>query len=288
MKLIDVQQGSSEWLSWRKTVITATDCPAILGSSPWVTAYQCWQRKLGMLPEQEVNASMERGRLLEPIAREEFVAHHGIDMEPVVVESTEYDFLGASLDGISQCGKYILEIKCGGNKLHSMAKEGKIPQYYQDQIQHQLLVTGVEKAYYYSFDGVNGEGITLEVLPDPEFRKIFIPKAKEFWKCIAFMEPPPLQDLDYKDMSADPRWQTYSEKYCQTVQMIKDLEELKEKYREELLRICGDNSCIGNGLKAIKTITRGRINYEDIPEIKDVDLNKYRKPPTTTWKLLVS
>src|SRR5215469_10458611 len=168
MKILNFKQGSDEWKAWRKTVITATDCPAILGSSLWTTPYVCWQRKLDLIEEQKCNAAMERGVQLEPEARSQFIKRYGINMIDVPVESSEFEFLGASLDGLSDCEKYILEIKCGGTKLHEMAEKGEIPQYYRDQIQHQLLVTGAEKAFYYSYDGANG--IMIEVTPDPEFK----------------------------------------------------------------------------------------------------------------------
>ena len=284
MKKIEVQQGSKEWLSWRKTVITATDCPAILGSSPWLTAYQCWQRKLGLIEEQKSNEAMERGKRLEPEARNQFIERYGIPMEPMVVESSEFDFLGASLDGISTLGNYILEIKCGGSKLHNMALQGIIPDYYMDQMQHQLLVTRAEKCFYYSYDGNNG--ICIEVLPDPDFIHRFMPKAREFWKRIAFFEPPLLQNADYKDMSNQDSWKNYAIEYKTICEQIKNLEEVKENYRKEILNLCGDQNCIGQGIKVIKTITKGRVNYDAIPEIKHIDLDKYRKNSTSSWRIL--
>jgi hypothetical protein len=32
---------------------------------------------------------------------------------------------------------------------------------------------------------------------------------------------------------------------------------------------------------------KGRVDYEAIPEIKAIDLNKYRKGSTKTWKVLI-
>lgn len=286
MKIINVKQGTPEWLAWRKTVITATDCPAILGSSPWSTAYKAWQRKLDLIPEQESNEAMDRGNRLEPEARAQFIERFGIYMEPMVVESTEFDFLGASLDGLSNAHDTILEIKCGGSKLHDMAKNGQLPEYYEDQIQHQLLVTGAEKCYYYSYDG--SDGICIEVLPDPEFKDKFLSKAREFWRCVAFAEPPALQDSDYKDMSDVPLWKDLASKYLDVNGQIKALEEMKEGYRKELIKLSGDQSCLGEGIRLMKTTMKGRVDYEAIPEIKCVDLEKYRKKPTTSWKILVA
>lgn len=286
MKVIDLEQGSPEWLAWRKTVITATDCPAILGSSPWTSAYKCWQRKLGLIPEQPSNDAMERGKRLEPIARERFIKRYGINMTPRVVESSEFEFLGASLDGISDCGEYILEVKTGNYKLMQLAANGIIPDYYLDQIQDQLLVTGAKKCYYHVAHEDEAQEIIIEVLPDPEFIHRFMPKAREFLKCMAFSEPPPLQDSDYKDMTSDSKWEGLATEYKRLCEQIKTLEEIKESYRKELIARCGDQNCMGHGLKVMKTFMKGRICYDNIPEIKGVDLDKFRKPPTTGWKFL--
>lgn len=286
MKIINLEQGSQEWLSWRRTVITATDASIILGNNPWSTPYQCWQRKLGLIEEQKSNEAMDRGKRLEPEARVHFINHYSIDMSPAVVESSEFEFLGASLDGISESSNTILEIKCGGSKLHHMAARGEMPQYYQDQIQHQLLVTGASKCFYYSFNGT--EGICIDVLPDPDFKERFLPKAREFWKCVALSTPPPLQDSDYKDMSGESRWRSLAIEYKKLCEQIDVLEEVKESYREEILKLCGDHNCLGHGVRVIKTLMRGRVAYDEIPEIKDIDLDKYRKSPFTAWKILVA
>jgi putative phage-type endonuclease len=285
MKIINLEQGSPSWLSWRKTVITATDCSAIRGNSPWSTPYKCWQKKLGLIEDQKSNDAMERGKRLEPILREKFIESWNINMTPHVVESSEYSFLGASLDGLSDCGKYILEIKTGGEKLHDMAKREEIPLYYMDQIQQQLLVTGAEKCLYVVGD--EEDFMVITVYPDPEFAKEYIPVAREFWKCVAFNEPPALQDSDYKDMSEEPSWRLIAEKYLKIDQQIKELEEIKEIHRKELLALCNDQNCLGGGIKIMKIPVKGRVVYDDIPELKGVILDQYRKSSTITWKITV-
>ncbi len=284
-KKVNVEQGSKEWLNWRKSVITGTDCPSILGSSKFQTAYKCWQRKLGLIEEQTCNAAMARGTKLEPEARALFMQEYGINMTPTVVESKEYEFLGASLDGISDCGKYILEIKCGGENLFNNATHGIIPDYYLDQMQHQLLVTQADKCFYYCYSG--SEARCIEVLRDPAFEDMFLPIARKFWKGIAFFEAPPLASSDYLDMNDNLSWQEYSVMYMDVDMSLKALEEKKDYLRKKLIEMCGDNSCQGSGIKVISTLIKGRVDYDEIPEIKGIDLNKYRKASTKTWKILI-
>jgi putative phage-type endonuclease len=284
-KKVNVEQGSKEWLNWRKSVITATDCPSILGTSKFQTAYKCWQRKCSLIEEQTCNAAMARGTKLEPEARSLFEFEFGITMTPTVVESKEYEFLGASLDGISDCGKYVLEIKCGGENLYNMALNGEIPAYYVDQMQHQLLVTQAEKCYYYCYNGK--EGKCLEVFKDTEFEGKFLPIARQFWKGIACFEPPALAPSDYLDMNDNLSWLKYATMYQEIDASIKSLEDRKDYVRKKLIELCGDNSCQGSGVKVISTLMKGRVDYEAIPEIKAIDLNKYRKGSTKTWKVLI-
>lgn len=288
MRIIDVKQGSEAWFSWRKTVITATDCPAILGSSPWMTAYKCWQKKLSLIEEEKSNQAMERGKRLEPIIRDRFIKEFGFHMTPTCVESFEYDFLGASLDGLSDCGKYILEIKTGGDKLYDMAKDGFIPPYYMHQMQHQLLVTGADKCFYHVGSEDEKKDVIIEVYPEPNFAKDYIPVARAFWKCVAFSEAPELQESDYKDISENVELAEDLKTYTYIDITLKDLEKKKNDLRKKIIENCGDHSCICNGIKIMKIKMNGRIAYDEIPEIKAIDLDKYRKGATTIWKIMVA
>lgn len=126
------------------------------------------------------------------------------------------------------------------------------------------------------------------MFPDPQFAKDFIPVARAFWRCVAFIETPALQPSDYYDMSNSPTWKNLATKYRAICSQIDDLEALKEECRADILALCDDQNCVGEGIKAIKTCPKGRISYEEIPEIKGIDLNKYRKPSNIVWKVLVA
>lgn len=284
MKIINVEQGSPEWLAWRRTVITATDASAIMGKHPWVTPYKCWQRKLGLAEEQASTAAMEKGKRLEAPARAQFNKDMGLNMIPIVVESDICSFHGASLDGYDPDTNELLEIKCGGIELHNMAMHGIIPEYYLDQVQKQLLVTGAKRAYYSSY--FEGNRVDIVVEPSQEWNDKYIPKSIEFWKCIANFDPPTLCAKDYVDRNDSPIWTITSNRYQEKVMALKGLEDEVKMLRDELISQCDDHSSQGNGLKVIKIITKGRVDYEKIPEIQNLDLNTYRKKSSVSWKIL--
>ena len=151
MKIVSHEQGSAEWLNWRRSKITATSASIIMGHNPWSTKLDLWNEMLGITPPKEKNAAMERGNTLEPEARALFIKETGIDMVPIVCESEAYPWMAASLDGWNAEHQAILEIKSPGEKTHLMSINGEIPIYYSDQLHHQCGVTKGQIAYYMSY-----------------------------------------------------------------------------------------------------------------------------------------
>src|SRR3954468_9459359 len=111
-------QGTPEWHHLRKTKITATDAVVIMDMSPWKTRLQLYHEKLSSDIQKPANFAMQRGVDLEPIARSLFTIQTGIEVQPKVIIK---NWAMASLDGISSCGKHVVEIKCPGQKDHSLA-----------------------------------------------------------------------------------------------------------------------------------------------------------------------
>ena len=280
MKKISCFQGSPEWLAWRKGLLTATDAAILSGVSPYVTPYEGWQRKIGQIPEQIANSAMLRGQRDEPIARDMFIEQYGIAMTPCCIESEVYPFLGASLDGISDCGKYLLEIK-------STAPVDEIPIYHMYQMQHQLLCTDNTAKICFYVTIWNNQIYVKEVYPDIIWVQDYLNEAKKFWECVVFFEPPEISSKDYKDMNGRDDWNFYADEYRKISEEIKKLEEVKDKHKKELIKLCGEDNGYGHGVKVLKKITKGRIDFENIPELSQVDLEKYRKESTSSWTIML-
>lgn len=286
MRRVEFDQGSQEWLKWRRGLLTATDAPMLMGISPYVTTFKGWQRKVGQAEEQVVNPAMLRGQRDEPIARDWFNKEYRLDMEPCCVESDIYNFIGSSLDGLSKCGKYILEIKSNGDQYHFGLNNG-LPDFHLMQMQHQLLSTDntAQMGFYLSIN--KGEKIVKEVFPDRNFYNDYLPKAQEFWRRVVFFDAPPMTNKDYKDMDECANWYAFTNEYRKVCDQIKSLEELKEDYRKQIINLCGENSCSGNGIKVLRKMNKGRIDYDSILELKEIDVEKYRKPSSSTWMIML-
>lgn len=179
MKIISLKQRSREWLKWRSTRVCASDAPIILGQSKFKTIEELYNEKIKCF-ETSPNPYMLRGIELESIALRKFEEETNLIMFPCVGVHDELDWMAASFDGVTICRTAICEIKCPGRRDHNEAMLGMIPFHYKAQLQHQIHVSGIDFAYYYSFDGVSG--VIIEVKRDQEFIEKMIEKEFEFWQ----------------------------------------------------------------------------------------------------------
>jgi putative phage-type endonuclease len=276
---IDIPQGTQEWLNLRKTKITATDACIIMGASHWKTKSQLYYEKISNDPPPPQNERMQRGTDLEPIARDLFTIQTGISVAAKVFVK---DWAMASLDGINEEEGCVLEIKCPGEKVHAMALAGKIPEYYYPQIQHQLYVTGLDLAYYFSFYGI--DGVYIKVPRDDDYISKMVEEELKFYDCLINRIPPESSKTEYIERN-DGSWALCASRWIQVSKSLKNLQQEEEDLRKQLIFLSEGNNTKGNGVYLSQIQRKGVIDYNKIPELKDVDLDKYRKEGVCTWRI---
>lgn len=277
-----MMQNTPEWVEMRRNHIGASDAPIIMGLNPWKTPYQLWQDKMGISKEIPISARMQRGHDLEEIARQEFERQTGLIVFPQVVYHPKYEWMIASLDGIDLSSRHIVEIKCPGARDHAEALEGHVPDKYVPQLQHQMEVVGVSKAYYFSFDGLAGKFI--EVYRDDAYSKKMIAKEQQFWECMKSFQAPDLSDRDYTQRE-DELWIEASTRWRECYSKLQEIEREENSLRESLIALSGGSSCRGANIRLSKIVRRGSVDYKAIPELQGVEVDKYRKGPVECWRL---
>lgn len=277
-EIVDIPQGSPEWHALRKKKITATDASAIMKESHWKTSIQLYNEKLSNDPPTSANARMQRGNDLEPIARENFIRSTGILVNPTVVVK---DWAMASLDGMSECGNTIVEIKCPGEKDHETALKGKVPNHYRSQLQHQMYVTGVKEMFYYSFDGK--DGVYFKVKRDDEYIERMIVEEKKFYQNLMLLIAPE-EESEYIERE-DCVWEELAIRWKSVTTSLKELTLEEEEIRKKLVSLSGESNVRGCGISLCQINRKGTVDYSKIPEIQNVDLEKYRKPPSNSWRI---
>ena len=108
-----IEQGTTEWLNWRKGVIGASDAPIIMGENPWRSPSYLLKEKLGNHKEWGGNEATREGSRLEDVARQIIAKEFKQKLSPAVVQDSKDPFLAASLDALSSKNTTIYKIKNG-------------------------------------------------------------------------------------------------------------------------------------------------------------------------------
>lgn len=283
MKTVIFEQGSKEWHDWRRNGLGASDAPIIMGVSPWKTPYQLWLEKTGQNDDNSTATIWQkRGIELEEKARALYIRETGIHVMPLCAEHDEINWLHASFDGITLSEDMIVEIKCPSHKDHSIALQGKIPDKYYPQLQHQMIVSSCDKAHYYSFDGE--EGVLVEVDADVQYQFDLMQKLILFWKNVEQRRPPEIDENEHIYIDSDEF--SIAARKWKEAQRDLEIAKIKEKEaKENLLSHTDDGNCFGAGVRCTRIQRQGNIDYNSIPELANLDLDKYRKPSIGYWKV---
>ena len=188
----------------RRTYIGSGDAAAILGVSPWKTAYQVWQAKTSPAPIIETESKvMKRGKRLEPVVLEMLIDEMP-DLEIVARNRRHIDnklpYLAAEIDAEAvEAGDYVnVEIKTvHPSQASKWGEEGtdEIPLWYAAQIEHALMVTRRQTCIVAALIGAD-DLRTYRVLRDEDLIDALREAEFNFWtQNIIGLQPPPLRTL---------------------------------------------------------------------------------------------
>ena len=178
-----LEQGSAEWLNWRRGVIGASDAPTIMGENPWGSAGYLMKDKMGLNPPFHGNAATRDGQYHEPFARKALIKEAKFNLVPLVVQDDKVPHIAASLDAISEDFQHLFEIKCGVKSYEYVAENKKVPKYYYGQLQHMLMVLDLP-VIYLSMYRPDQKMLTLQVPFDTQYIKTLKEKEKDFARAL--------------------------------------------------------------------------------------------------------
>lgn len=180
-----------QWLEERRKGIGGSDIAAVLGLSPWKTAYQVYQDKRGEVVQGEGTKSMDWGKRMEPAIRQWYsdVTGRSVRVPDKIIYHGQYPFMFASLDGFTDDGR-VVEIKTArSGKGWGEPGTDEIPDYYALQCQHYMLVTGLDVTDVpVSIGGSSPE--LYEVPADRELQEMIVEAAAAFWRRVEAGDPP--------------------------------------------------------------------------------------------------
>jgi len=190
-KEIVLEQRSPEWIEWRSNGIGASDSAVLMGALPqqWNDVLEFWKVKTGLKESEFVeNDAVKFGKLHEPEARDKYIEITGIEVFDKCYERIDMPFMRASMDGITEDEKHIVEIKVPGMPNFQKAKKGIVVDYYYSQMQMQAFVSGAETIHYWVYRPEKG-GVLINVPRNEEYIDEMVRRAFIFWKGVETKTP---------------------------------------------------------------------------------------------------
>ena len=181
--IVNHEQGSDAWREWRHIGIGASDASTIMGENRFKSAAELLREKRGPARDFGQNAAMARGTEFEPEARRLYVVRTGRDVRPACLQSTQYDWLRASLDGLAINHDSVVEIKCGQSAYRTASQTRSVPDYYYGQMQHILAVTGLDSLDFWCY-WPNCTPLLIPVPRNASYIEHLLNKELEFWTHI--------------------------------------------------------------------------------------------------------
>ena len=177
MKILDIQQGTSEWHEARRGMPTSSEFSSIITTQGVISKSRekyLWrlvgERLGGVIEDGYTSYAMQRGKEKEKEAK----LFYELIREPIqsVGFCISEEGYGASTDGLIG-DKGVFELKCPEMATHIgyLLGDKEIPTAYYQQTQGEILVTGREYVEFMSYyPGLNPFIVREE--PDPVFQKI--------------------------------------------------------------------------------------------------------------------
>ncbi len=182
-------------LERRKSFVTATDVPAILGISKFKSVLDVYLEKTAPMDSWNGNAATEAGNMLEPTILKWAAERLGVQILDGGWREHDGGILACTLDGITMHGEPV-EAKSHGivgpTRWNEWGPDGsdEIPDTYAIQVQTQLLVTGASRGYVPALIG--GRGFVMyEIEKHDIIHEMILRVVNNFWNNHVVPRIPP-------------------------------------------------------------------------------------------------
>lgn len=284
-----MEQRTPEWHKARVGKITGSSAGAILGLDPYRDADDVLRAMVrayhGAEPEFTGNVATEYGARNEENALWEYELDMEIRPASCCFILHENGWLGASPDGlIGHDG--VLEIKCPygiRDQEQPVFKTIEEQPHYHAQMQVEMFCTGRAWCHFYQWAP---NGTTHDVVRrDNDWLDKNLPKLEAFYQRY-------LSEIENPDHLAPKRVEIESATMAKVLEEYDELQDAidqatarRKEILQQIIEAAKEKDALVCGRKLTKVERKGAVDYGKIPELKAVDLEKYRKKSTTFWQI---
>lgn len=245
-----------EWINERKKGLGGSDASVVLGLNRWKSRMALFLEKTGQITPPPAGERAYWGTVLEDIVAQEFTKRTGkkVRRRNFIFQDEEYPFLIANIDRKIVGENAGLECKTTAEYNADDWKDNSIPDVYFCQCQHYCRVMGWDGAYIAVLVGL--KDFKWKYIPrDDEFISLMVDREVDFWVNHVEKNIPP--EWDGSDASDELLKKLYPEakkpsvrlsddvntvisEYLRLDEQIKELEQLRDSYKQQLQAVLGD------------------------------------------------
>ena len=104
---------------------------------------------------------------------------------------------------------------------------------------------------------------------------------KDYLYVLGYSEKPS-KNFKIKD---DNEWVITAHQWSTVKKKIRKLEQEEEELRKKMIDMTEEEDCMGAGVVVKKVVRKGSIDYKAIPDLKEKNLDIYRKDNIEFWQI---
>lgn len=167
MRILNLQQGSPEWLAHRRGTRNASDASVMMGASPNLSRRALVRHRATGIDREFSDyvqtQILDKGHAVEPALRALAESIIGEELYPVTAVSDD-GYLGASFDGVTLDEAIIFEAKQSNAGKMADLREGRIPDAdYWQIVSHFAVCTTAQHCYYMVGDGTEAGTVYIAI-----------------------------------------------------------------------------------------------------------------------------
>lgn len=199
-RVVSLEQGTPEWLEWRRGGLGGSDIPTLMGrpSVKGKGRFSVWTSKMYGETSPSNGQQAMRGHYLESAVAKWVADSLGVELlGPICLERIDRPWIRASLDnhffrpGMEWAGPSVLEIKT--DRRHEQWRHGP-PQRVIDQVRWQMYVADAPDAEIGVYLPIADEWRSWTIERDYEAEAELLDVAERFWKDHVETGNPPVPD----------------------------------------------------------------------------------------------
>lgn len=196
-KISTIGTSRAEWLARRRLTVGGSDAAAIVGLSPYASAYSVWADKTGRLPDKPDTEAMRQGRDLEDYVAQRWADKTGKKVRRVnaMIYNSLYPYAHGDIDRAVVGERAGLECKTTSSLDIRQFKGVEFPTIYYAQCVHYLAVTGWDR-WYLGVLVLGRDFYTFVLERDQAEIDELMALEKTFWGYVADDVPPPVDGME--------------------------------------------------------------------------------------------